>query len=290
MRLHPYPTLDEGAITATWFRENDGRTLDLGSFVTDWDADTELNLGVRLRFDVDSVTEVIGSEGKVTGFAIADSEATIDRFTSTRSVLVGASDPESCIDVPLVIPAGRAAGSLRLRAGLTVLTSTAGLPAGARLAETREQRLLLEGNGSRFPVNGYPFPPTERQVPWKLGVTYDDPEDHFLGSVSVDVNTNHPAGRILLEAPEDPRHPLISSALRVDVVRTMLARLSLDERFSEAPADDVSDDALHTVADQMMTNLLGRDLQSMVSSYQSDPIAADQLMRERLRYLEPELP
>lgn len=164
-----------------------------------------------------------------------------------------------------------------------------GIPGSVILWEREDQvvSMALEGSGGRFPVEAIDF--AQAGLPnaaWQLSVTYDDPNDAFLGSVRLYVNSSHPAIAELLQEPDSPSARRTLSVIQWDASRRLILQAAEDDRMSQPMFEEGS---VGDVIQGICKSILQRhDIRALVGLIKKDPERFETLLQDKLRLLHSE--
>ncbi len=289
IRLLPHRTADDDSFVAgPWLVRYPGSDpVEASSFIPDFDYGLALDFGFRVRVDIERARGLTGlaADATIGIYALADCQSADIRVAT--SVPAGGLDQEVWVHTD----AGSLAGSIELSRGITTLScgsseaSNAPLRAGSRLLDDKPMTVVLEGGLSRFPVVSQAFSRSRypADAAWLLAADFDDPADPFLGTVRLLINSEHPAGELVLSRDGGPAAEMARSALRTDIVRQLFAILAFDDRASAA--GDVGDDSVTGVASSIAQDTLAMDLPSALGLHREDPVVLDGLVQSALGYL-----
>jgi hypothetical protein len=158
--------------------------------------------------------------------------------------------------------------------------------AGSRLLRDRDTRVLIEGQGGRFPTEAVPFSAAGREdAPWDVALHYVDLHDSFLGAVRLLVNTEHPAGAAAL-SPEHPEHRLVVSVMRWDVVRRLLFQVAMSSLEEEALHETWDTEALGGALDGLCDLYIKRPLADVVADLRRDGSSLEASLQARMQLLQ----
>lgn len=289
IRLQPHRTASLAAwqIEPWQTRYGERSPEGLGERIPDFDYQIELGFGFRARIDPAVLAEEtgLGSDAKVGIFALLDCAPANLRC----SKVVPVNGPED-VEIWLHAEPGTLAREIELLRGLvllepgTISARRVATQKGSRLLEEPPLRVLLEGTWSRFPVEAVSFSAVGRAGgAWVLRSDYSELSDPFLWAVRLLVNVDHPAGRVALERGDTEKARLVRGALRADILRQFFAVLRADIRIEDD--EGFPDGSVGSVAHSMATDLLGRDLRTILTM---DPIELDELIQDRTAYLREE--
>lgn len=293
LRVLPHLTVrDDRVHWGAWWRlSEDGGRASIGPHLDAWDYAQPIELVCDVGVDAAGALEDAGlaTDAGMSLVAVWDCPASMDRGTAVERVLTHWTDGRWEGTLRLSVPAGSVAQELILERHLVLADPgpeprrLAARALGARLGPASRDRLVLEGDGSRFPIEPLDFVAAGREnAVWSLEVDYDDPSDSFLGCVRLLVNTAHPAGRALLGASE--QRPELLSMLHYDLTRKVLTRLAAD-RDAFSGISDHDDDSLGAVAEEICRTVLQMDLASTLRRLHTDPLGFDAILQARMGFL-----
>lgn len=252
---------------------NDTEPQQVPESLSGWDYASELSFGVTTSVSPSDLAECLGGfpPNVVSLVGTVDCRATLRRFVGSVPL-----NPDGSGSVTIAVPRGAAAGQVVLTQHL-VLGRDLAQPSpvlarrkGARLAISDPVRVNLEGGPDRFPTESLSFKAAGLDdIPWKLQLDATDPYASFRGSVRLLVNTDHPAGRALL----DPEHPLfeaLTSVVKVATVHQLLGSIDAEGLVGDP---DLDPDSLAAAASGLANVWLSLDLEDAVQLEHDDPVA-----------------
>ena len=285
-RIYPHPVPPDGTVEfGDWWLIRNGERIVLTRELKDWDyASTEV-VGTSITINADGV---VGRGPNVpqdaVALIVADCPSAQARFVS-RTALDHAKSGEP-IPLELELPRGQLAKEVVLRAYVVSGDSrdpSAPRPA-SRLAESKPHRVALEGDASRFPVEAFSFQDNDGpDIPWRLSVSFDAPSDAFLGAIRLFVNTDHPAGRALIE--ENPERPADGLAKEY-LVRQLVAALASEGFGDDVREGEYEDGSVAEVCDRMCQLFLSLSLEEAVQMYREQPADFDAFLQKSLEPLQ----
>ena len=292
VRVLPYRTVREDRVVwGPWWRvTDDGVHHPLTERLEAWDYAQSIFLSCDVGVDTAGALEDagLGSDALLGVAALWDCPSAMERGASDVAVDGGPGEDHWKGKLSLTIPPGAVAHHLIIERQLVLLqpgAPTAGLTAhrrAARLGPSTRDRVVLEGTGGRFPIDPVDFTELGREpAAWALEISYEDPNDAFLGAVRLLVNTQHPAGRALLESTD----PQLVSVLRYDLLRKLLVAATDDLDSFRGPAG-WDEDSLGGVLADMCSRLLGVDLDTALARMDADPLEFDTTLQARVGFLE----
>jgi hypothetical protein len=293
VRLFPHRLADPSSIDlGAWWIERDGARSDLTSPLKGWDYARDEKIGLTVRkLDEELFLDSTGLQdiSDVELVLLADCKDSQSRVASRRSL-----DSASLHDAgfSLILPRGTLAGSVSLRAIFRLarqLPQRADRSAhirGARLFMSELTTITLEGDDSRFPTEPAAFSALHLpDAPWTLHITSDSLESSFMGAVRLLVNTEHPAGRMLLNSATAEK---ISPLAMADIIRLLVAYLA--DQSAQLNSVDFHEGSVVQVVDKMCTFFLGSGLTPAIQLYKHDPLHFDGLLHDRVDPLRGLLP
>ncbi|NMO53841.1 hypothetical protein HH310_21990 [Actinoplanes sp. TBRC 11911] len=245
----------------------------------DWDYQTDLRLRRRISLDSAACREVAGLP--------PDASLAISvRWNALPSLLRGSAawlplrddSQEYLVDVE--IEGERLGGIVNLETMLVLAAPDKPRPAVAHLVGSNlwndQIEIRLQGNAPLFPIAQVPF--SESSLPYKAAWFLElgaDLNATALGAIQLLVNQEHPTivaavGRA--SSPNDVDRAVLS-ALRSDVVRTMLERALEDEAFD--------------MTEVFEKDTLGAVLQGLMRTYMSSYMDDGLLEIRRIRASDP---
>lgn len=251
----------------------------------DWDyrSGTEFSIDVDVdlqMLDADTGLDA-GSEIRVVG--LVDCKATNRRFSATQVV----NAERGPTHISLMVPAGSMADEVVISAHV-VLACTDGPPRpgvahrpGSRLADGARHRLILEGDGARFPTDAASF--RSLGIPgsmWSLSTRAESLASMFNSSTRLWVNTDIPETARLLMQDRDTR---MQRFLQIDIARHLLGVASTLTVGIEELEDNWDEGSLGEVVSNLAESMLRRDLPSLVELVRTDPQRLEGLLQECYR-------
>lgn len=295
MRLYPHKTADRGAMTFRpwWYRDGDQEVL-LPALLESWDYGAVLEVGLDFEIDWSLLRASTGIEDASAFDLILLADCPDSQYRIGHRIDLSQTLEAAVHCGSMVLPAGRLAGRVDLSAHLVLADdfesgdSFRAAKAGSRLLASPVYKVILEGSGARFPVEPVSFRKTNRpNIPWQLSAATADPGASFMGSIRLFVNTDHVAGRMLLEAPTVDR---VKDLVMADLIRLLIAQLVAESDegadgqrvFEELEESrDVEGSVAH-VMDEICDFYLRMSLPQVLSLYWARPIAFEEMLHERL--------
>jgi hypothetical protein len=288
VRLYPHRTADPSAVTfGDWWIQRAETRAQLPDRLSGWDYASEELVGTSLTVDTDAFLASTGQSSfeDVEVLLLADCPSAQRRVVARHPLAGFRAVRNSAFE--LALPSGQLAGSVKLSAHLVVARDLAdSIPRvanvrGARLISSEPRMVALEGDGSRFPTEPVSFPELHLpDAPWTLHTTFHDLDTSFMSGVRLLVNTEHPAGQMLLDSSTADR---VAGVAMADVIRLLVATLAL--RVEEAEAGDFEEGTVGHVVDSMCGFFLGHGLLPAIQVYETDPTHFDRLLHERVKPL-----
>ncbi|WP_305787361.1 hypothetical protein [Symbioplanes lichenis] len=283
VRAWPYRRAAGGIVTASNWILNPGSDdeREAPASLPDWDYQTRLRL--RRRMTIDAVA-CRAATGLVVGHPLAISV----RWHATPSLLRGAvawvplRDDVHEYDVDFDIAGERLGGVVHVETMIVLAAAGERRPAVAHLAGSSLWNdvldIRLQGDAPLFPIALIPFSGSSlpHRAAWFLELGADLTAS-ALGAIQLLVNQEHRriADAVAKAASPNDVDRAVLSALRSDIVRTMLERALGEEEFSMA--EDYGKDTLGSV------------LQGLVRTYLPDHLEDDLLEIRRIRSADPPL-
>jgi len=285
LKIFPHRTADLNSIElGSWWIERDGARPELTSPLKGWDYARDEKIGLTIeRFDEALFLESTGLQeiSDVELVLIADCKDSQSRIASQHN-LDSASLHDAGFSLPL--PRGTLAGAVSLRAIFRLarhLPRKADRSAhirGARLFTSELTTIVLEGDGSRFPTEPAAFSALHLpDAPWTLHINGESLESSFMGGVRLLVNTEHPAGRMLLNSATAEK---ISPLAMADVIRLLVAYLA--DQWAQINSEEFHEGSIVQVVDKMCNFFLGQGLTAAIQLYKHDPLHFDLLLHDRV--------
>ncbi len=287
MRILPHQVANDAVwMASAWHVVLDGEVLTQPSLLENWDYQSILEVSYEASVDRSALEAQtgLGANDVVAAYAVIDCPTSNVRLAS-HTTLAGDS-----AEVTIAVDPGSLAGSMRLHRGLVLLEAygpprpwVARAP-GARLLEDEALDVVLEAEGSRFPVQAVTTDEGEELFAWTLSIDPQaEPDDPFMAVAQVLVNASHPAGQSILRPGDGMAQDIALSALQTDVVRQMLEYAQSDERFHEEAV--YPDDSLGYVLDFTAKAHLGDDLPTALRRMRDNPEAHEKLLQAGTGYL-----
>jgi hypothetical protein len=285
LRLYPHRMADAESVSwSSWWIERDGSRLVLDSVLTGWDYASEETVGISVDLDEEALLKSTGlsSLHELEILAMADCAMIQQRFVA-RQPLAGCQSGTT-IDTQLQLPRGHVAGSISLSAHL-VLGSTSqprddqvAYVLGARIHSSVPFTVHLEGTAGRFPTEAVPFSELGLGIaPWTIVCVYYQLSDSFMGGIRLLINTEHPIGRLSLEATAPP---WVGRMLRMELMRLLIAEAADQVEAADKPSWE--EGSIGLVLEQMCNLFLGRSLKAAVRVYRDEPVYFERLLHDHL--------
>lgn len=251
----------------------------------DWDyrSEMEFSLGVEVDFDRLIVETGLNPESGIVVVTLVDCKATNRRFNAARPVIPGAGP----VRVNLKVPAGSVADEVVISAHV-VLGHAEGAPRpgvahrpGSRLVGGTNHRLILEGDGARFPTDAASF--KSLGIPgsmWSLSTRAESLASMFNASTRLWVNTDIPGTAELLMQDRDTR---LQRFLQIDIARHLLGAAASLTSEAEDLEDGWEEGSLGDVVSNLAESTLRRDLPSLIELVRTDPQRLEGLLQECYR-------
>jgi len=233
-RAWPYlRAADKRIKSSGWMIKLGDKERELGETLKDWDPSTNLMLKRPLRIDVPAIYEDcrLPPEARVRLLVSWHCDGTTLRGVGDR-IDLSPHDKQS-FTLGMQINAQQISSSLKLQTTLVLANELPPRPIvafrpGTTLWEDKHE-LLLEGEGSRFPMHVTSF--KEAHLPtkaaWTLEWDLEDLELPVLGSLQLLLNEDHPKIKQLISVPDEPTSHLMMALIQFDVARQMI-RTSLE--------------------------------------------------------------
>lgn len=244
VQRRPYltPMLDRIAVEQ-WAQQMDSQIVPLGERLLGWDAGTDIRVRAEVFVNVEGIYQDcrLARDAKLRLVLIWESSGTKLRGSGEAVDFIfqsasGRTALNANIDGKLL------ADTLTLFVKLLFIspgsTQHPLLPklSGSILLETPPHKILLEGDGARFPIEVIDFTTTHfpHQAGWYLSWDPDDLEQPLLGDVRLYVNSRHPQ---IASAVSDvkPETAGIREALRLDIAQTLIRGALSNRSFLDNP-------------------------------------------------------
>lgn len=285
LRLYPHRMADAGSVSwHSWWIERDGSRSALSAALTGWDYASEETVGISVDLNEEALLKSTGlsSVDELEILAMADCPMIQQRFVA-QEPLAGYQSGTT-IDTQLRLPRGHVAGSISLSAHLVLARTSqprddqVAYMRGARIHSSVPFTVRLEGTGGRFPTEAVPFSELGwGNAPWSIVCAYDQLSDSFMGGIRLLINTEHPIGRLSLEATAPP---WVGRMLRMELIRLLIAEAA--DQVEAADESAFEEGSVGLVLEQMCGFFLGRSLKAAVHIYRDDPAYFERLLHDRL--------
>jgi hypothetical protein len=114
-------------------------------------------------------------------------------------------------------------------------------------------------------------------APWSIVCAYDQLSDSFMGGIRLLINTEHPIGRLSLEATAPS---WVGRMIRMELIRLLIAEVA--DQVEAADESSFEEGSIGLVLEQMCRFFLGRSLKAAVHTYQNEPAYFERLLHDRL--------
>lgn len=272
--LLPHASLPEDAPTwGSWAVQlNDSEPKPVEESLDDWDYASDLHFGVESSVDPAAIRACLDGYPP----AVVHLVGTVDcRATFRRFVAATPLNEDGAATLSIHVPRGSAAGQVVLTQHLVLGRDLPGgrwwmaQRKGARLAADGPVRVDLEGGPERFPTESLSFKAAGLDdIPWKLQLDATDPYSSFRGSVRLLVNTDHPAGRALLD-PKNPLFDALTSVVKATTLHQLLGSVTTD---GLAGTEDADPDSVAAALSGLANVWLGLDLAEASQLLHDDPV------------------
>jgi hypothetical protein len=290
VRLLPHSAVsDEHVIWGAWWRlHHSGERQPIGDRLAAWDYAQDLRLVSDVTVDVAAAVRdaELDESAEVAIAAMWDCASSFGRGVALQAISCQQGDQWSG-ELLLDLPAGQVAKEVTLERHLILAEPpTTGGPLaakapGARLGPVSRTKLILEGEGGRFPIEPVPFSALLREsAAWALEISYEDLGDSFLGAVRLLLNTEHPATGALLSGDSEG----LLSVLRYDLVRALLVKLA-DDSSGIDEFGGWEDDSIGGVLEDLCQGHLDMDLRTTLLRMRAEPLEVESLLQARLGFL-----
>jgi len=285
LRLYPHRMGDIDSVSwHSWWIEREASRSVLPAVLTGWDYASEETVGISVDLDGEKLLASTGlsSVHELEILAMADCALIQQRFVA-RQPLAG-YQPGTTIDIQVRLPRGHVAGSVSLSAHLVLACTSqprddqVAYLRGARIHSSVPFTVRLEGTAGRFPTEAVPFSELGfGNAPWSIVCAYDQLSDSFMGGIRLLINTEHPIGRISLDATAPP---WVGQMLRMELMRLLIAEAA--GRVEAADEWSFEEGSVGLVLEQMCSFFLGRSLKDAVRAYRDEPAYFERLLNDRL--------
>jgi len=287
IRIQPHQTLTSSAWNVgDWETIINDKIEPSQGYIGEFDYSLSFGISYTVSVNIEHLSG-IAPVSSVCAWALADCAAGGVRLSACERL---SASGEARVEIS--IPAGIVAGELELTRGLTYLPRANLIESmepispkpGSRLLEDSLHKIRLEGGWSRFPVEAGSFSELGYEyAAWTVKVSFEEPDDPFLGSVRLMVNQDHPAGRAVINSDDSDVAKLSLSALRTDVFRQLFLQLATDGRFTEQHSFEA--ESVGAVVTGMAENTLKNDLPTILGYARNSPEILDRIIQDRTAYL-----
>ena len=290
----PYRTADlDTVVLGPWASGAEGSVL-LGPELAGWDAATPLVAHRTVSADLNRISSQ-------TGLAIGSSIGVLTVWSSGVTGLRGSSAAIT-VDVASARWQGKTSihvegaclgGSVRLCTKIVLIECAAGSDRGAAQrmgsviwSEPKEQRLIIEGGLTRFPVEVVAFPNKGNafaRAGWML--EWDRADLTVPVSLALRLLINGAHEKVVLAAKGDnsPESGLIRSALYTDVARQLIMGALACDEFSD-PGASFDDGSIGAVLQRLIrVHFPGQSAVSLRSHLDLDPNSLEAQIQSRTR-------
>lgn len=247
----------------------------------DWDYQTDLKMRRRVSIDPAACRDSIGLAGDAP-LAISVRWNAVPSLLRGSAAWVPLTDDAQEYVVDVDITGERLGGVVRLETLVVLAADGEPRPAVAHLVGSNlwhdSIEIRLQGNAPLFPIALIPFSGSSlpARAAWFLELGADL-NATALGAIQLLVNEEHPRIAAAVRRASSPNaiDRIVLSALRSDVVRTMLERALGDEAFE--------------MTEHFEKDTLGAVLQGLMRTYMSSYLDDDLLEIRRIRANDPPL-
>lgn len=295
--IQPYKTVGvNSVIWGQWHFSYDDNFKNRLTEPPPWDAMTEMWMSCAVSIHPERLLAQTGISN-ITDIILVgqvESPRTYFRGIGTRALslddrLDGSDEIEVLVSVHL--PRGSCAAQIKASLHLVLGAEqdntqdrTVATRVGSRLAVSESEKFILDPQTPLFPTEALSFAGLlPVGVPWFTSVIYDDLDDAFYGAVRLYVNTAHPGAAIVLTS-DDPMAPLVNTALKVDVVRSLFSQVS----SREAGNIDVRryrPESLGSVLESMSGSYLRSSFRDAMQMIRNDPAEFESRLQSALDYM-----
>lgn len=270
-RLYPYPRIAAKNLEwGEWMLKINGNLVAEDLLADEWDANSELILGISVQAERDSISDLGVDSPKLaltatcpsTAYAdYADSAFLLDQGSMTATVglkVVGGDVSQLLLVQPEIIGVDRAEQWLDRRI----------------LAKGPSLRIPLDTELDGFPTSSYSFDQRGLpEAPWRLIISADELEATFAHSVRLELNEDYASVRKLIKGNPDPH---LARELDAAIVRVLIAtasRLSTGSNEGRSPDDVAGEfpDSIAAAAKRASEQYLQLSLSAAVRSYRLTP-------------------
>lgn len=281
VETRPYLTCANDAVRPEgWTHERGGLPAGLPQQLVDWDPAQSITAKRNLTVQIDRLKREcgLGPDAEIALVASWRSPGSGQRGLSVKKVL-GRAGAEVACSIEAILPGAELAGSVRLIT--RIVLHRAGTEDGPLVAKRsgailweEQVTLVLEGIGSRFPMEVIDFPsiglPTN--AAWRLHWTKGNFNAQAMGCLRLLLNRKHK--RITLAATRiapDLEAKAIWSTIHLGVAREIITGVLADETFMMAD-QKFDDGSVGSVALELIQRAFpGASLQSVKERLQGSP-------------------
>lgn len=274
---------------------NDDQSQPAPDQLPGWDYDSSLRFESTTTVDIDAIHADCGTSDESTYEFVClwDCRAVGTRMVAHRQRLPG--NGKAVIRSMFEIPPRTIAERIRVERQVILAARhtppddspfAPSLPGSLVLWERDGEvtSVALEGTGGRFPVEAMDFASQGLDdAVWWLSVAYDDPNDAFLASARLYLNSAHPAVSEMLQAPDSSTAKRTLSVIQWDATRRLLIEAAGDERMTAGPFEEGSiGEAIERIS---LSVLQRKDLEALFALMATDPDRFQRLLQDKLRLL-----
>lgn len=290
-RLLPHIGVALDAVTwGPWWIELDGTRSLADDRLRGWDYASEISFEVQPTIDVRRATRSCGiaDSGSLAVLALLDCRSTGLRLAQKLSLAAVEAGQSNLLR--LAPRPGQVADLVELSVHLVFTGS--GAPndegrawrAGSRMASSTVTRVRLEGADPRFPTESVSFKNLGlEQAAWTVQLHFTDLDESFMGGVRLLLNSDHPSASRILD-PQGPEGVVLTSCLRIDVVRQMLVHLATDDGL-DLTRGNWQDGSVGAVVASLAESAFSMDLPSIIRLIQNDYLRFERRLQAGFDFL-----
>lgn len=232
-RVKAYPHLTLFPNEVEWgewdIRNQNGEIVDPDKLPSTWDYDTDLELSISVKVQLEGIRRVLGDEESLPRL-ICEVQCRPTHWSVIEESRDVQLDSESFVAVVSAkIPGRKVAGELKLRVALVAGALNID---GYNTDETayiavQEDSLSLNAKGAGMPFSQLDFSRVrewDKNAPWVVRCNASNPEALYSRCVRVFVNTKHPVCKVLVRG-EEKDYEILEPAISRDFLATLVREI-----------------------------------------------------------------
>lgn len=288
--LRPYP---ERVQIREWLLIKDRQPVSLPELLPEWDSATNVSVNIRVEIDTHAILEdcnlsqdtnlrlIVSWESMGTGLRDCGSFMDLDTYLPRQSVVLEAHIEGALLASEVVI-------------SVSLLLSTPGESSGrfapkltGSLLWRSQRKILLEGTGTRFPVEMVDFAKSLSWLPENAGWFLDWDRSDFtrpvLGSVRLYINANHKRLKTAVTGTQETDQT-VRETVSFDIARTMIMTALDSEDFLEN-AERYANETVGAAVRRLIHTLFAGDTLFDLAEYrQQYPDRFECQLQDRLKF------